>query len=121
MTQCQNCGADIHNDKNNKGMVYKGYTICLECKYVFKIDRPGKIKIYEQQPLDQMPTIDPTFRSRFEIDEIVACSDPRHPLFLEFGKIVKIEHIHIRVEFFNGKTIWMSDQIIEKVPEEWTD
>ena len=121
MTKCPNCGSDLHFDKKGTGLVFKEFTICFECKHAFRRDKPGKIKIYEQQPLDQMETIDKDFVSDYSSGDIVACSDSRHQLFLEFGEVVKTEHIHVRVKFFIGKTIWMTDPIIEKVPEEWKD
>lgn len=54
----------------------------------------------------------------FNVNDIVLCVDPKHKLYLEYGKVIKISKKFIRVKF-NGILLWLDINIIEKAPEEW--
>ncbi len=51
-----------------------------------------------------------------EIGDYVMCIDNRHPLFLQYGFVKELDHLHARI-LFKKVLIWMNSELIAKLPD----
>lgn len=94
---------------------------CKHCSEIFSIKtkESNNIKVYESPNPKDINTIDKgIIIPNFELEEHVTCTDPNNPLFLEIGSVANLDHMFVRVRF-KKTIIWLSHQIVERIPEEW--
>jgi len=111
--KCPYCKGNISN-KSFKN----SYIICCEhCKYIYSLKGAGHLLALEYS---DPKIIKSTIESKdFEIDSIVICVDPRHKKFLDYGKVLANDILHVRVKFDNKLIIWMDKNSINRKPKEW--
>lgn len=99
---------------------------CHHCDSIFNINNRNTV-LKVSEPLSSfhnsnMDNVSTTVIPEFKVGEIVTCVDSRNKYFLEYGEVIKLDHMHIRIKFNTkiGKSIlWMPECIVSKVPEEW--
>lgn len=110
--KCPVCSTSITTDCYKNSYLI----LCKNCQNIFSTKSNISLQVrynvnYNDKIFDNLP--------EFNINDIVICIDPSHMLFLEIGKIQKIEKLFVKVEFNNGITLWVPLQIMELLPKEW--
>jgi ribosome-binding protein aMBF1 (putative translation factor) len=110
--KCKFCNTSIRTTN-----YITSYLICCpNCNKIFSTKPNNKcyIKIY-----DPSTSIVSHKDHDFNIKDKIICIDPQHRLFLDFGEIINMEKLFVRVLFHNRHKVWMPYQIIQRMPKEW--
>jgi len=117
--KCQDCDAEIKSEWFKDSYLVH----CHECGCVFNTKKPNSTTIKVFEPLSsfnfsELNNVSETTIPNYSVGDLVTCIDSKNENFLEFGEVIKLDHMHVRIKF-EKMNIWMPDNIVTKVPEEW--